>query len=87
MSRPVSESIRLKDGVVLPRLGQGTWRIGDQPAKRAEEIAALRHGVELGMNLIDTAEMYGGRPLRGAWLVKRCGNPRQRISGLQGLSA
>lgn len=68
MSRPVSESIRLKDGVVLPRLGQGTWRIGDQPAKRAEEIAALRHGVELGMNLIDTAEMYGdGRSEEPGW--------------------
>ncbi|MEK4854239.1 aldo/keto reductase [Paenibacillus sp. FSL H7-0756] len=73
MSKPVSESIRLNDGAVLPRLGQGTWQIGDQPAKRAEEIAALRLGVELGMNLIDTAEMYGdgrseelvGEALRG----------------------
>ncbi|WP_342477242.1 aldo/keto reductase [Paenibacillus sp. FSL H7-0350] len=73
MSKPVSESIRLNDGAVLPRLGQGTWRIGDQPANRAEEIAALRQGVELGMNLIDTAEMYGdgrseelvGEALRG----------------------
>jgi diketogulonate reductase-like aldo/keto reductase len=43
----------------MPRLGQGTWNMGDQPARREEEIAALRAGIELGMTLIDTAEMYG----------------------------
>jgi diketogulonate reductase-like aldo/keto reductase len=43
----------------LPRMGQGTWHLGDDPAKRAEEIAALREGVSLGMTMIDTAEMYG----------------------------
>lgn len=43
----------------LPRMGQGTWHLGDDPAKRAEEISALREGVNLGMTLIDTAEMYG----------------------------
>lgn len=43
----------------LPRLGQGTWNMGDRPARRAEEIAALREGIALGMTLIDTAEMYG----------------------------
>lgn len=42
-----------------PRLGQGTWYIGDSASTRASEIAALRRGVELGMTLIDTAEMYG----------------------------
>ncbi|WP_068777130.1 aldo/keto reductase [Paenibacillus sp. FJAT-26967] len=51
--------IRLADGTLLPRLGQGTWRIGDDPSKRQDEIAALRLGVELGMKVIDTAEMYG----------------------------
>lgn len=40
-------------------LGQGTWYIGDDRARRAEEIAALRLGIDLGMTLIDTAEMYG----------------------------
>lgn len=40
-------------------LGQGTWNMGDSPATRAEEIAALRRGLELGMTVIDTAEMYG----------------------------
>ncbi|NOU79120.1 aldo/keto reductase [Paenibacillus sp. LMG 31459] len=59
MSKPVSDTILMPDGAVLPRLGQGTWTMGEHAANRAEEIAALRHGVELGMNLIDTAEMYG----------------------------
>jgi diketogulonate reductase-like aldo/keto reductase len=40
-------------------LGQGTWNMGDDPARRREELEALRLGIELGMTLIDTAEMYG----------------------------
>lgn len=47
------------DGTTLPLLGQGTWHVGDDPARRTAEIAALREGIELGMSLIDTAEMYG----------------------------
>ncbi|GAA1847608.1 aldo/keto reductase [Brevibacterium marinum] len=47
------------DGTILPLLGQGTWHLGDDPARAATEIAALREGIELGMSLIDTAEMYG----------------------------
>ncbi len=45
--------------MVLPRMGQGTWKMGEDPARRAEEIAALREGISLGMTMIDTAEMYG----------------------------
>jgi diketogulonate reductase-like aldo/keto reductase len=45
--------------MAMPRLGQGTWFMGDDPARRREEIAALREGIALGMTLIDTAEMYG----------------------------
>src|SRR5262245_28134976 len=41
------------------RLGQGTWRMGERSNHRSEEIAALCHGVDLGLTLIDTAEMYG----------------------------
>jgi diketogulonate reductase-like aldo/keto reductase len=52
-------SITLAGGETIPVLGQGTWYMGDQPAKREEEIAALRRGTELGLTLIDTAEMYG----------------------------
>ena len=46
-------------GSSVPRLGQGTWNIGDSTSTRTAEIASLRRGVELGMTLIDTAEMYG----------------------------
>jgi diketogulonate reductase-like aldo/keto reductase len=52
-------TVSLPDGERIPTLGQGTWEMGEQPARRATEIAALRAGVELGMTLIDTAEMYG----------------------------
>src|SRR5690606_37645720 len=43
----------------VPALGQGTWMIGERPAARSAEIAALRAGLDLGLSLIDTAEMYG----------------------------
>ena len=43
----------------MPRLGQGTWRMGESARRRAEEVAALKLGLNLGMTLIDTAEMYG----------------------------
>lgn len=47
------------NGLALPKLGQGGWYIGDIPSRAAEEIAALRLGLKLGLTLIDTAEMYG----------------------------
>ena len=53
------KTIRFPDGVEVPALGQGTWMMAERPDRRAGEIAALREGVELGMTLIDTAEMYG----------------------------
>lgn len=43
----------------IPVLGQGTWRMGEDPSRRQSEVAALRLGMDLGMTLIDTAEMYG----------------------------
>lgn len=43
----------------VPALGMGTWNIGDRPARRSEEISSLQLGIDLGMGLIDTAEMYG----------------------------
>ena len=45
--------------MTLPRLGLGTWNVGDSQAAAAREIEALRLGHELGMTLVDTAEMYG----------------------------
>jgi diketogulonate reductase-like aldo/keto reductase len=53
------KTIRFPDGVEVPALGQGTWMMAEHPERRAAEIAALREGVDLGMSLIDTAEMYG----------------------------
>jgi diketogulonate reductase-like aldo/keto reductase len=52
-------SARLPDGAEVPALGQGTWRMGERGADRRAEAAALRLGLDLGMTLIDTAEMYG----------------------------
>jgi diketogulonate reductase-like aldo/keto reductase len=49
----------LPSGVAIPVLGQGAWRLGDSQATRAQEIAALQVGIDLGLTLIDTAEMYG----------------------------
>jgi aldehyde reductase len=49
----------LPTGDKVPTLGQGTWMIGENRSSRAGEIAALQRGVDLGMALIDTAEMYG----------------------------
>jgi diketogulonate reductase-like aldo/keto reductase len=51
--------VTLASGESVPALGQGTWRLGDDPARRAQEIGALRRGIDLGLALIDTAEMYG----------------------------
>jgi diketogulonate reductase-like aldo/keto reductase len=48
----------LPSGEMIPVLGQGTWHMAEDPRRRADEIAALRLGIDLGMTLIDTAEMY-----------------------------
>jgi diketogulonate reductase-like aldo/keto reductase len=52
-------STTLPSGEAIPKLGQGTWYLGEDPNKRDNEIAALRLGLDLGLTLIDTAEMYG----------------------------
>jgi diketogulonate reductase-like aldo/keto reductase len=51
--------VTLPSGEAVPQLGQGTWRMGESARKRKAEIAALKLGLDLGMTLIDTAEMYG----------------------------
>ena len=53
------KTVLLPSGERIPAFGQGTWNIGDSRATRAEEIATLRLGLDLGATLIDTAEMYG----------------------------
>src|SRR5260221_2954638 len=50
--------IALPTGETVPALGQGTWTMGDSAKRRKEEVTALRLGMDLGMTLIDTAEMY-----------------------------
>ncbi|MFE2376757.1 aldo/keto reductase [Streptomyces sp. NPDC059398] len=52
-------TVTLPSGAAVPALGQGTWHMGDDPARRSGELTALRRGIDLGMTLIDTAEMYG----------------------------
>jgi len=60
------KTVRLPDGtpggepggVEVPALGQGTWHMGERGSDRRAEAAALRLGLDLGMGLIDTAEMY-----------------------------
>lgn len=54
-----SRRITLADGTKIPAIGQGTWHMGDDPSKRRAEIDSLRLGVQLGLTLIDTAELYG----------------------------
>jgi diketogulonate reductase-like aldo/keto reductase len=51
--------ITLPDGERIAKLGQGTWYMGESKATHAAETAALRTGIELGMTVVDTAEMYG----------------------------
>jgi diketogulonate reductase-like aldo/keto reductase len=51
--------LQLPSGQPIPILGMGTWRMGETAKTRQAEINALRHGLELGLSLIDTAEMYG----------------------------
>ncbi len=73
MSVETAGTTVLPSGEEMAALGQGTWYLGEDPARREQEIAALRLGVDLGMTVIDTAEMYGdgaaeelvGEALRG----------------------
>lgn len=53
-----TRTILLPDGTALPAIGQGTWYMGEKQSSQEEEVRALRSGIELGMTVIDTAEMY-----------------------------
>jgi diketogulonate reductase-like aldo/keto reductase len=56
---PPMRTVTLKNGKKVPVLGLGTWRMGERASERAAELSALKLGIDLGMRLIDTAEMYG----------------------------
>lgn len=71
------EFINLPSGQTMPRLGMGTWRMGKSSQQRQAEVAALRHGIDLGLTLIDTAEMYGEG---GAEMVVAAAIAQQRSS-------
>lgn len=55
----MKHTVALRNGTIVPALGQGTWRLGDDKKVRKREIESIREGIKLGMKLIDTAEMYG----------------------------
>ena len=67
--------VELPNGIQAPALGLGTWRMGERAGQRAQEVKALQHGIDLGLTLIDTAEMYGeggaeevvGEAIAGRW--------------------
>ncbi|MDQ2918024.1 MAG: aldo/keto reductase [Pseudomonadota bacterium] len=52
-------TVRLADGTLVPALGLGTWRMGEVRRHHTRELAALKAGIEAGITLFDTAEMYG----------------------------
>ena len=77
--------VSLPSGEAVPVLGQGTWHMAEDPHRRSQEIAALRLGLDLGMTLVDTAEMYAdgdaeelvgeaisGAATRSSWSAKSC---------------
>jgi diketogulonate reductase-like aldo/keto reductase len=69
-----TRTIQLPDGTTLPAIGQGTWYMGEKQSSRREEVQALRHGIERGMTVIDTAEMYaeGGAEEVTGEAIKNC---------------
>ena len=80
-------TVALSDGTRIPVLGQGTWRMGESKSARAKEVAALRLGIELGMSLIDTAEMYGDGGAEEIVAEAIHGQQRRRFCGYESLSA
>ncbi|SEK86579.1 aldo/keto reductase [Paenibacillus sp. OK003] len=69
-----TRTIQLPDGTTLPAIGQGTWYMGEKQSSRREEVQALRYGIERGMTVIDTAEMYaeGGAEEVTGEAIKDC---------------
>jgi diketogulonate reductase-like aldo/keto reductase len=71
-------SCKLPSGAAIPVLGLGTWRMGESPRRRAEELDSLKYGLDLGYPLIDTAEMYGdgsAEEIVGEAIAGRSGRP------------
>jgi diketogulonate reductase-like aldo/keto reductase len=98
------KTVQLSDGPArrgVPALGQGTWRMGENKNSHADEVAALRLGIDLGMTLIDTAEMYGeggaekvvadaiafSSSRKYIRTTRHAPNCRKRVSAVSGVSA
>lgn len=71
-------TVRLPGGEEIPILGVGTWGLAERPGHRLEEIAALQLAVDLGMTVIDTAEMYAGGAAEEL-IAEALGNRRREI--------
>jgi diketogulonate reductase-like aldo/keto reductase len=63
-------AVTLPSGEKVPQLGQGTWHMGEGARRRGEEVAALKLGLDLGLTLIDTAELYADAELVVAEAIK-----------------
>ena len=63
-------TVTLPSGQKVPQLGQGTWHMGESARRRGEEVAALKLGLDRGMTLIDTAELYADAELVVAEAIK-----------------
>jgi diketogulonate reductase-like aldo/keto reductase len=59
MTETSAQAVTLPRGATVPRLGMGTWYLGEDPDGRDIQLSALRTGIDIGLTLIDTAEMYG----------------------------
>jgi diketogulonate reductase-like aldo/keto reductase len=59
MTATTVRTVSLADGTVVPALGMGTWYLGEDPDRHDLQLSALRTGIDIGLTLIDTAEMYG----------------------------
>jgi diketogulonate reductase-like aldo/keto reductase len=73
------KTVRLPDGTEVPALGQGTWHMGERRADRRAEADALRLGLDLGLTLIDTAEMYGEGGAEEVVAEAIAGRPRESV--------
>jgi diketogulonate reductase-like aldo/keto reductase len=59
MTAPTMRAVTLPDGTAAPALGMGSWYLGEDPDRHDIQLDALRAGIDIGLTLIDTAEMYG----------------------------
>ena len=75
----MAKTVTWAGGRVLPALGLGTWKMGEDPRRRQEELAALRAGLDAGLTLIDTAEMYGDGAAESLVAEAVTGRPREEL--------